>query len=114
MVHYDADLALGHHSMSIGGRTKHNLALTTAAAALKAEGFSRVGLGVRSPGVERTPSLFVQGFRGIADERVDQYWLVNRLTDAQLDLMRVPLAKVAQELAGHTRAGSVFDTAHRM
>lgn len=57
----------------------------------------------------------MQGFRGVADERMNQCWLVNRLRDEHLELIRRDvLDKVAQELSGSTRSGSVFDPANRM
>jgi peptidyl-tRNA hydrolase len=46
IVHYDSELELGKYTMAFGGRTRNNEALKIAAAALKEEGFGRLGLGV--------------------------------------------------------------------
>ncbi len=45
-MHYDSELELGKYTMAFGGRTRNNEALKIAAAALKEEGFGRLGLGV--------------------------------------------------------------------
>lgn len=51
----------------------------------------------------------------MSDERMGEIWLVNRIKEAHLDLIRAEvLDRVATELSGNMRVGSVYDTAHRM
>ena len=114
VVHYDAELPVGQWASSFGGRTKNNAALKMAAAALKEEGFGRVGMGV-SDEEGAFEGMFTLGFRGVSTERLSSWWLANRLREEQLERIRgEALDRVARELSGNARAGSVYDTTHRL
>lgn len=130
-MHYDSELELGKYTMAFGGRTRNNEALKIAAAALKEEGFGRLGLGVTKgelfDGREIffplsfvrlslwNLGMFVQGFRGVSESRMQKFWLCNRLPESAFTLLReTVLEKVGRDLTGNTRASSVFDATKRL
>ena len=117
VMHYDAELPVGQYSSSFGGRTKNNAALKMAAAALREEGFGRLGLGVADGegDEDRFQGLFTLGFRGVQLEHMDQWWLANRLREESFDVIRQDIIRrVARDLTGNARAGSIYDPTHRL
>ncbi len=133
VLHFDAEMSVGQYALSHGGRVRNNPALQMAATALKVsrqclfrfgsflspqeEGFSRLALGVASEVVSdgHIDRLFTLGLRGVSMERLQEVWLANRLPEAAFETLRTRVVgRLARELSGSSRAGSIYDTSKRM
>lgn len=115
VLHFDLELPVGQYTSAFGGRSKNNVALKIAADSLKEDGFGRFGLGVADPQGSDFQHLFAQGFRGVERQHLARYFLANRLRDEHFAAMRSSmLERLARDLTGSTRAGSIFDTAQRI
>lgn len=114
IVHHDPELELGKHTLTLGGRTKHNEFLHEIATRLREEGFARLGMSVPSIGLFMVfflndlaclflffaalgvfdkdlmlkEPLYMQAFRGMSSPRMNSIALANRLKDEHFDMLR--------------------------
>lgn len=117
VVHYDENLPVGEYVMTFGGRIRNNAALTLTAAALKEEGFGRMGVGVGAPKLRdgHLDEIFTLSLKGISMDRMNQFWLANRMpTEAHEHIKTELLERIARDLSGTSRAGSIYDPSLRV